>query len=399
MQKTKKMDREERIDFTIGLVTVLVILALFVWMIVSVHNNVKNATNANVGEISAVGELRRGSEQTFTYDLSGKDIADGTTVTWDVNGQRVSQTVYTSGQDVTLNYTPTATGELTVGAKVGKYSQTITCEVLPPCLTVTTPSATIVYGDELPKMRCNVQGFVEGDDTSDFCYDDGCVADCDRLDVGVYQLKPKQNCCYMDYEVTYNYGSLTVLPRHLEVSNRISKTYDGTNTVNNPTLNLEGVIEGDDVSAQCETLYFDNKNVGNEKTVVLANVKLVGKNAYNYVLPDFATGEVSPKSVDVTGLTVKSKLYDGTTRATIDKMGTLDGVCKGDSVAIGKINVSFESANVGTQNVIASDIVLVGADKDNYVVRSVTTDTAEINDSASFWDKIMDRQPIAQGAN
>ena len=395
MQKENNY-KEERTDLIVGIITIMITLALFVWLVASIGRSTRqNIANNTVGEISAVGETRRGSEQTFTYTPDKTDIMDGAYVRWTVNGEPVYEGAYLIGEPLTLNYTPTQTGALEIAVNVGNYHQTATVEVLAPRLTITAPNVTAVYGDQLPELNYVVSGFVEGEDVSDFCYDAHCITDCDKLNVGVYELKFDKDLCYRDYETEYVYGKLTILPKQLSVTNNFIKIYDSTNTITNPKLRLDGIVEGDEVCAKCDTLYFDNKNVGNDKTIMLANVCLEGKDAANYVLPDFVSGKITPRQLKLVGMTVKDKIYDGTTKATIDKMGTLSGVIEGDSVAIGKLSVSFDDASVGEQKVTAKSITLVGADKDNYVIVEVEKSSAEISTNASFWDKLLDKEPIA----
>ena len=390
--------KEERTDLIIGIITVLVVLSLFVWLVASIGRNISrnNAMNTS-GEISVVGETRRGTEQVFTYNPGHKDIIDGAVVYWTVNGERVYEGAYKAGEPVTLNYTPTETGKLEIIAKVGNYKQVSTVDVLAPRLTITAENVTVVYGEQLPYLNYNITGFVAGEDISDFSYEGNCVADCDKLNVGVYELKFDSECRYRDYEMEYVYGKLTVLPKQLEVTNSFEKMYDATNTIENPSIDLEGIVDGDEVCAKCDTLYFDNKNVGNDKTIMLANVCLEGADAHNYVLPDFVCGNITPRPVKLVGLTVKDKIYDGTTKAEIDKMGTLDGIIDGDSVAIGNIKVAFEDANVGKQNITTKGITLIGADKDNYTVVEIENSIAGIKDKATLWDKMLGKEPVAQG--
>ena len=395
MQRERRLS-EEKIDLIVGIVTVMIALALFVWLAIGIGRSAGN--NNFTGEISAMGETRRGSEQVFTYNPD-KEIADGENVCWTVNGETVYEGTYAAGEPITLNYTPTETGTLQIVAKIGKYSQATNIEVLAPRLTIAAPNVTVVYGQALPDMNCNVSGFVAGEDVSDFCYDGHCAPKADKLDVGIYELTFDAECCYRDYETEYVAGTLTVLPKQLEVTNSFRKMYDTTNTIENPVLALDGIVEGDEVSARCDTLYFDNKNAGNDKVIMLANVCLEGEDAHNYVLPDFVYGQITPRALKLTGLTVKSKAYDGTTKAEIDKMGTLNGVLDGDSVAIGNIGVSFENAEVGSQRIVTRGITLIGADKDNYTVVSIDTPNAEISSKATFWDRFLDREPIAQGTS
>ena len=393
----KHQYNEERIDLIVGVIVIVMALALFGFLIVRSSISMRKNATTTIGDITTIGETRRGSEQIFTYELDTASVGDGDTVTWTVNGEQIYEGTYTTGEVIKLAYTPQQTGKLDVVAKVGKCTQMTTVEILAPRLTVSAPNVTIVYGESLPELSYTVSGFVDEEGT-DFCYDGACVYDAQKLNVGVYEVKFDKECNYLDYETEYIYGTLTVLPKQLEITGNFRKVYDSTNTIENPDLQLVGVVEGDEVCAECDALYFDNKNVGCDKTIMLANVCLIGEDSCNYLLPDYATGEIAAKTVNVVGLRVKNKLYDGTTKATIEKMGTLVGIVDGDSVAIGNISVNFDEAGVGMHNIVTNGITLIGADKDNYVIGTIETPSAEIGNSSTFWDKIFDREPIAQGA-
>lgn len=387
----KRQYSEERTDLIVGVITIAIFLALFLWMLISIGANAKNVT----GTVATETELRRGTEQTFTYAIDKNDVKDGATVEWSVNGKKVGESKYVKGESITFNYTPENVGTIAVKARVGKYSNVAMMEVKSPRLTVTAPNLTITYGEAIPQFHCSVEGFLEGEEGEIDC-SNICKVDAEKLNVGVYTVEFCSDCAYMDYETEYVTGTLTVLPRTLNVANNFEKVYDGTNTICNPEIELVGACEGDDVCAQCDTLYFDSKNAG-QRQIMLANVELAGADADNYVLCGYANGLILPKRVDVVGLTVKDKIYDGTTKATIDTMGALGGVCEGDSVAIGKINVSFEKATVGKQNVVVGGVTLIGADKDNYCVGSVETAPADI--STTLLQRLTQRDPVAQGAN
>ena len=382
---------EERSDLIVGLVTIGIFMALFLWMLISISINTRNIT----GMLTAEQELRRGSEQTLSYTFDKADVKDGATVEWTVNGKKVGESTYTKGEPVTFNYTPNEVGTIAVKAHVGKYSKMAMLEVKPPRLTVTAPNVTMTYGEEMPQINCVVEGFIAGEE-GEIDLSDMCKINAEKLDVGVYTVEFCKDCCYRDYETEYVTGTLTVLPRTLSVAEHFEKVYDGTNTICDPQINLVGACEGDDVCAECDTLYFDSKNVG-ERQIMLGNVKLTGADASNYVLYGYAQGSILPKCVDIVGLSVKDKIYDGTTKATIDTMGSIMGVCEGDSVAIGNISVNFEDANVGEQHFVVGKVALVGADKDNYRIGNVETGSAQIN--STLMQRLTQRDPVAQGAN
>ena len=365
--------REERISLAIGIVVVLCIIAAVMAILISA--GVRNGRVTAMGEISAPQEMRRGTEQTLTY--TAKELKTGDTVTWYVNDEKVAETKY-DGQSATLNYTPYATGETTVKVTCGKYCQTKTVEVKKPLLTLSAPNATITYGDELPTLTCKAEGFVCGDTAETLNCNFRCHVQ-ENADVGVWEIEYVGNEPE-DYEVQKTTARLTVLPKIISIANTVTKTYDQTNTLENPHLILDGVLEGDDVTAKCDTVYFASKNAGYQK-IMTANICLEGENAHNYVLSDNAQGYVAPKRITLSEVSVKDKYFDGTTKAQIDSMGKLDGVLDGDSIAIGSLNVCFDGANVGKHSATINSIVLIGVDKDNYVVGSAQIADGEIIDN------------------
>ncbi len=396
----KTVDNEQRTDTIVGIVTVAVVLALFVWLFVSMSMRGNAISN-----VAFDGEVRRGQEQVFTADVKSSKIKDGETVKWIVNGETVAEDVYKTGEPLKLNYAPTKSGMNYLTVQIGKYNKTAFVEVMPPQLTVSAPNIVITYGDELPDLTYDCQGFIDEDcremlDYNGICYlcDDNCERlNCDKLDVGVYKLSMEEDCCFKDYQVNYVGGTLTVLPKTLSTAGYFVKTYDGCNTIENPQICLKGVKAGDDVTTKCDKLYFDNKNAGNNKAVMLANVELVGKDAHNYVLESAAQGAILPKQVEISGLVIRDKMYDGTTRAQIDKMGNICGIVEGDSVAIGNLELSFEQADAGEQPIKLDNVTLIGADKDNYEIIGIDVENATIN--TTIWNKIFIKNPaIVAGA-
>lgn len=384
MQKEKSSYKEERTDLVVGIITIVAVLALFVWLMVSVSNNSK----ANMGQITADGTVRRGTEQTFVYSVGNASIKDGTDVIWTVNGKKVAQSKYAKGQPISMKYTPDTSGKITVKATAGKYGKQTVIDVQSPQMTLVAPNITVEYGEKLPELHYAVEGLLP-DEEQDFVCDGRCKVNADKLDAGIYTVEIDGDCSYKDYEVTAVTGTVTVLPKKLTVTNCIQKEYDGSNKLTDAQLQIDGILAQDEVYAQFDALYFDNKNVGENKQVMLANVQLGGKDARNYVLEGTATGKITSKYIDLVGLSVKDKTYDGNVKAEIDKMGKLNGVCKGDSVAIGGLKVDFDSADVGDRKYSVSQITLVGADKDNYIVRAEQGE-GKIRSSGWFAPKTLD---------
>ncbi len=370
----------------IGIVAVAVLLAVILWLTTLGGNKAEQH-----GYIVTQGTLRRGNTITLEYKLS-EQVLEHEVVSWYVNGQIVQK--QNNGQKLVLEYTPNCSDNITFTAKVGnKYYCSKSIQVLPPQLTLTAKSYVITYGEQCPNLQYDCCGLVDKDTPSDLQFD-GCVVNCDNLDVGVYQVQFDEQLHYKDYTTIYNTGTLTVLPKPLSLRCDDSKMYDGTNILCNANISLEGILEGDDVYVDCQELLLQSKNVGSWQ-VVTANITLQGEDAHNYVLQDTPTVRITPKPLTLSGLEILDKIYDGTTKATIKKMGKLEGVIEGDSVAIGKLELSFLSANTGNQSVTVEEACLVGADKGNYQLTEISTNQGKI--SGDFWDKILNKQPLALG--
>lgn len=355
--------KENKSDVIAALVAVLLVVATFgvlIWV----------ASARSVGTISVDGDVRRGSEQTFTYQ--NDKIQTGQYVHWYVNNEQVATTRYDDGAE--LNYLPMSEGTTVIRAVAGKYNKILTVNVMKPLLTISARDLTVTYGEE-PNFCYDCDGLLDGDTLESL----NCNVTCgsEHCGCGIFDIVAEcDECC--GYDVQCNNGTLTVLPKELKISTKIVKTYDGKTETECPDLQLEGVADGDEVVANFEKLYFQSKNAGVQK-IVTANVSLCGKDCANYTLCDDWEGVILPKTLQMDGLKICDKSYDGTTKAQIEKLGKLNGILDGDSVAIGTLEVDFENAEVGTQKVVVKKISLVGFDKDNYVVQQPMDIEAEIS--------------------
>ena len=155
-----------------------------------------------------------------------------------------------------------------------------------------------------------------------------------------------------------------------------SKVYDGTNAATIATYSLSSAVAaGDDVNLTGGTATFDEKNVGNVKTVTGSGFSLSGAQAGNYHLfPTTATttANITPAGLSVGGsLIANNKVYDGTTAATLSGTAVLSGTVFGaDTVALdGTPSASFADKNVGTgKPVSVTGYSLSGLDASNYAI-------------------------------
>ena len=193
-----------------------------------------------------------------------------------------------------------------------------------------------------------------------------------------------------------------------------SKVYDGkTNaTLDTSKASLSGAISGDALAVVGGTGVFADKNAGIGKTVSITGLSLGGADAGNYTFSSTTattTADISKATISgVSGITVKDKVYDGTTLATTLTTGaSLSGLVSGDQVTIDSVAAIFADRNVGTgKTVNLSNLVLSGADSSNYTlaatlapatgnitVRPLSTWTASGGGSwgsAGNWDALPD---------
>lgn len=164
-------------------------------------------------------------------------------------------------------------------------------------------------------------------------------------------------------------GKKTLTVATLAASNKV---YDATTAATLTGGTLSGVLAGDeanvglDVSSAAAT--FDNKNVGNGKTVTATGLVLNGSAASNYVLnPTTATTTANITPLTITGaITASNKVYDGGTSATIATR-TVTGVLGSDVVTLTGGTATFADKNVATgKTVTATGLILAGADAGNY---------------------------------
>ncbi|MGC1548286.1 MAG: YDG domain-containing protein, partial [Rhodanobacter sp.] len=101
--------------------------------------------------------------------------------------------------------------------------------------------------------------------------------------------------------------------------------------------------------------------------------------ASNYTLIGGAdTFAITPAMLAITGTTVDTKTYDGTTTATLGGTQQLQGVLGSDNVTIGSDVGNFVSPNAGTGIAVTSAITLGGGDAGNYILTQPTGLTGNI---------------------
>jgi filamentous hemagglutinin family protein len=249
----------------------------------------------------------------------------------------------------------------------------------PAQLLYTANAVSRTYGGANPALSGTVAGFVNGDTqasatTGTLSFS---TAASSTTEVGNYAINgaglTANSGNYMLAQASGNATALTINPAQLTASVLANnRAYDATTSATGQVANLSGVLNADDVSvdASSATFRFNDKNVGNGKTVTEAGATLSGRAASNYTLT------VTPGTANITPATVAAavrandKLYD-TTAAASGRIGALSGVLGNDDVQADLTHAvyTFSDRNVGTnKTVVGSGVTLTGADAGNYTL-------------------------------
>ncbi|MDR2578334.1 MAG: YDG domain-containing protein [Chitinispirillales bacterium] len=124
--------------------------------------------------------------------------------------------------------------------------------------------------------------------------------------------------------------------------------------------------------------YEENINVGR------GTVTITGINAYAG-LHRVITFDITPKELTVSGASVATKIYDGTTDAVIIG-AVLQGAYAGDDVFLTNLTGTFADANAGVGITVTPDISIDGAAADNYYL------------TLPAFAGTIERKPLAQDA-
>ena len=179
--------------------------------------------------------------------------------------------------------------------------------------------------------------------------------------------------------------SATINPAVLNLTS--TRVYDATTNADAGLFGNNGVLTG--VAGQTLTLTgtgaLDTKNVGVQQPFAsggLSGFTLTGDGSAlsgNYTFvggDDWVT--ITPATLYVTGTTADSRVYNGTTDATLSG-SILNGVFAGDNVALGNDTTGmFNNKNVGTNKAVTADMNVSGTDASNYILVQPTGLTANI---------------------
>ncbi|MFM6132306.1 MAG: immunoglobulin-like domain-containing protein, partial [Sphaerospermopsis kisseleviana] len=146
------------------------------------------------------------------------------------------------------------------------------------------------------------------------------------------------------------------------------KAYDGTTevvVVGTPAY--DGLVNNESFPVSGSVAWaFADKNIGAGKVLARTGSFTAPSANYTIATQPSLTASITGKPLTVGGATVTTKIYDGTTAATITG-ATLVGVVAGDSVAVSG-GGNFNNANAGENKPVTASLSLGGAGAGNYTL-------------------------------
>jgi DNA/RNA endonuclease G (NUC1) len=164
------------------------------------------------------------------------------------------------------------------------------------------------------------------------------------------------------------------------------KVYDGTTDViifGTPTY--EGLVNNESFPVSANVTWaFSNKNIGTAKTLARTGNFTAPSENYTIGTQPSLTASITAKPLTVTGASVTTKTYDGTTAATITG-ATLVGVVESETVTVSG-NGNFNDANAGENKPVTTNLSVGGTDAGNYTViqPSLTGTITKADQAISF---------------
>ncbi|PIG30274.1 filamentous hemagglutinin family protein [Janthinobacterium sp. 35] len=193
-----------------------------------------------------------------------------------------------------------------------------------------------------------------------------------------------------NYNLTATTGTGTgaITPKALTITgmSAVSKAYDGNTKASVTGGSISGLVGTETLGVTGLTVTFDDKNAGTGKAVTATGTTLVnggnGGLASNYMManPTGFTANITPKALTVSGMTAGTRVYDGTTAATL-LGGSLSGVISGETLVLSGGTGVFVDKNAGNgKTVTVSGISLLDGTglASNYSVTNPTNVTGSI---------------------
>lgn len=193
-------------------------------------------------------------------------------------------------------------------------------EIIPKDITVQALSNSKVYGEEDPILRFSVSGLVDGDALM------GNIKRESGENVGVYQIGVG-SLYNGNYNIKFTPANFEIFKRQAGVEFVVDdKIYDGT-TKAQYSYTLLNTLEKDAVALQTDLAFVD-KNVENNKKVLINKIEIVGDNSQNYLLiydENLIFASICAKNVQISANSVQKIYGEDDPQIVLQFSGVVDG--------------------------------------------------------------------------
>ena len=288
----------------------------------------------------------------FTYQYNAEDLLEGNFFSGSLTRKL--------GENV--GYYPLYVGTLSAGGNYYIDFESDNLQIKVKDIEICANSHSKIYGNNDGELTYsyNKEDLVNGDSFSGYL--NRAVGE----NVGSYEINKGTLTLGNNYNIIFTIGTFTISPLQIVVTNFVlenERTYDGTNVAE--IISFDTNIINDEV-ALIVSAKFNTKNI----TANLINVEFtLTNNIYgNYIVPQNYTisegVKINRKLIDIVGITAINRQYNATFDVILSG-GVLVGVIGTEDVkfnlGVGRIAESdIGEYSVGTQ------IIITGADKDNY---------------------------------
>ena len=178
-------------------------------------------------------------------------------------------------------------------------------------------------------------------------------------------------------EITYNKPN--ILQRKITIEFiGFNKIYDGTVDAFVKIKKIIDTYKNDNIKIKTYKAYFEDKNIGNQKKILITNIELENNNNNNYYIENTEVfADITVKEVNII-LTATNKIYDGLTTTTI-LIQSIKGIYFNDNMYILNYSANFENPNIGeNKSVFVNNIIFGGIDAKNYICNKIIKSNATI---------------------
>jgi hypothetical protein len=316
---------------------------------------------------------------TVTVEITGAQLV-GVIAGDDVDVSDSDSSAAFADSNVGENKPVTTNGVLT-GAQASRYTLTqpteLTGSITKAPVTITAASANKTFGGSDPTLTYTAipSVLIAGNSFS------GSLTRAEGENTGPYPINQGTLSAGDNYAITFVGATFTI--NNINTTPVLSGfgltpssiTYgDNAPTITSPISESTGAITYTSSDTSVATISGSTiVIVGVGTTTITASQAASG--SFNAAVPVTALLTVSPKALTITGASVESKTYDGTTTATIT--GSLSGVVGSDAVTL-TLSGTFADANAGTIKSVTSSSTLAGAQASRYTLTQPTGLTGSI---------------------